>query len=202
MEPNLRAVNGEKKCITRGYKHTRHPSTIPVVIPLRGYLGKLVGSSVPIVMIIIKNGASSYIKQKPFLDLAYHETIGVTPYQMMFSKPPPREITDIIKFPEGPEEELNLTRVYNRILHKIELRRRKQDKTGRHIIKYEVGEKILIKNRQQPSGAEGIAKKLLLLYNGPFLISKDNQNNTYVIIEPNTNKIKGTYNQTEIKKIL
>ena len=41
-------------------------------------------------------------KTETFLNIAYHETIGVTPYQMMFSKPPPREITNIIQFPEGP----------------------------------------------------------------------------------------------------
>ena len=32
-----------------------------------------------------------------FLNIAHHETIGVTPYQMMFSKPPPREITNLNK---------------------------------------------------------------------------------------------------------
>ena len=42
--------------------------------------------------------------------------------------------------------------------------------------------------------------KLLLLYNGPFLINKDNNNNTYALVSPNTKKIKGTYNITEMKK--
>ena len=59
-----------------------------------------------------------------FLNIAHHETIGVTPYQMMFSKPPPREITNLIPFPEGPEEELDLTHVYSRLLHKMETRRK------------------------------------------------------------------------------
>ena len=71
---------------------------------------------------------------------------------MMFAKPPPREITDIIKFPEIPEEEMNFTQVYNRILHRIELKRRRQESNGIPKIKFEVGEKVLIKNRQQPSG--------------------------------------------------
>ena len=119
---------------------------------------------------------------------------------MMFSKLPPREITKLIQFPEGPEEELNLTHVYNRLLHKLETRRKKQNATRKNIIKYTVGEKILIRNRQQPSSSEGIAKKLLLLYVGPFVISQDNQNNTYVVSDPISNKVKGTYNQTEIKK--
>ena len=47
---------------------------------------------------------------------------------------------------------------------------------------------------------EGIAKKLLLLYTGPYIITKDNGNNTYQISNINTRKIKGVYNQTSIKK--
>ena len=119
---------------------------------------------------------------------------------MMFNKPPPRQITKIIDFPEMPSEEVDVTRVYNRILHKMELKKKRRDKRGTPEIKFEVGEKVLVRNRQQPSGAEGIMKKLLLLYNGPFLINKDNNNNTYVLVSPNTKKIKGTYNITEMKK--
>ena len=92
-----------------------------------------------------------------------------------------------------------MARLYNRIHHQTELRRKRQNKKGIHAIRYHVDEKVLIRNRQQPSSAEGIAKKLLLLYTGPYIISKDNGNNTYVIGYPSTNRVKATYNQTEIK---
>ena len=62
------------------------------------------------------------------------------------------------------------------------MRKKRQSKTGVHPIKYNVGEKVLIRNRQQPSSIEGIAKKLLLLYTGLYVINKDNGNNTYVIL--------------------
>ena len=52
---------------------------------------------------------------------------------------------------------------------------------------------------QLPSSKEGIAKKLLLLYNGPYIIVKNNNNNTYVISDVETKKIKGTYNQVSLK---
>ena len=42
-------------------------------------------------------------------------------------------------------------------------------------------------------------KKLLLLYLGPFNVIKDDGNNTYVLMDLNNNKIKGTYNVTEMK---
>ena len=38
-----------------------------------------------------------------FINLAYHQSIDTTPYNAMFEKPPPREISDLIKFPQNPE---------------------------------------------------------------------------------------------------
>ena len=58
----------------------------------------------------------------------------------------------------------------------MELRRKEQNATRKNIIKYTVGEKFLIRNRQQPSSSE------------------DNQNNTYVVTDPFNNKVRGTYN--------
>ena len=43
-------------------------------------------------------------------------------------------------------------------------------------------------------------KKLLLLYHGPFVVIKDNSNNTYVLASLSNNKVKGTYNVSEMKK--
>ena len=56
--------------------------------------------------------------------------------------------------------------------------------------------------RDRPSSAEGIARKLLSLYTGPYIVTQTKGNNTYEIATPNTNQIKGVYNQTELKKIL
>ena len=47
---------------------------------------------------------------------------------------------------------------------------------------------------------EGITKKLLLLYTGTYVITKDNNNNTYELKNVNSHKIKGSYNQLSIKK--
>ena len=45
----------------------------------------------------------------------------------------------------------------------------------------------------------GIARKLLLLYTGPYLVNKVKGNNTYEIKSITNNKIKGVYNKTEMK---
>lgn len=68
------------------------------------------------------------------------------------------------------------------------------------IVNYKVGQNILIINRELPITMEGIAKKLLLLYTGPYIITKKNLNNTYEIKYPNNNIIKGMYNQASMRR--
>ena len=144
---------------------------------------------------------SRYVEAtETFLNLAYHETIGASPYQVMFNRPPPREITSMIEFPPMEPEESTHTEVHNRVLHKAELQQKKEEKKKLKIIHYNIGDQVLIRNRQLPSTVEGITKKLLLLYNGPFVIARDKGNNTYELTTPGTNKIKGTYNQTEVNR--
>ena len=70
----------------------------------------------------------------------------------------------------------------------------------RRIITYKEGEKVLLKNRELPSTLEVITKKLLLLYTGPYIVVKDNHNNTYELREIVSGRVKGVYNQASIKK--
>ena len=144
---------------------------------------------------------SQYIEStETFLNLAYHETIGTRPHQVMFEQPPPREITSLINFPTGERAEHTKVEIHNRLLHKAELQRLREARKKKRIIQYKVGDKVLIKNRQLPSSVEGVARKLLLLYTGPYLVTQAKGNNTYEIKALNTNKIKGVYNQTELKQ--
>ena len=55
------------------------------------------------------------------------------------------------------------------------------------------------KRQQLPSSIEGIARKLLLLYTGPYIITQVKGNNTYETKTITNNKIKGVYNQSEMK---
>ena len=73
-------------------------------------------------------------------------------------------------------------------MEKIEKQKTKYSQNQTKIINYHLGEKVLIKNRELPSTFEGIAKKLLLLYVGPYIITKDNGNNTYEVSNPITKK--------------
>ena len=96
----------------------------------------------------------------------------------MFERKPNREIQEIIEFPKDPEDPYDKNKWYSLIVEKIEKQKAKYAKNQPKIIKYKEGDKILIKNRELPSTMEGIAKKLLLLYTGPYIITRDNGNNT------------------------
>ena len=118
----------------------------------------------------------------------------------MHEKPTPRAIQEIIEFPTHKEYKFDQIRFYNKVAEDQERRINKYKKAIKKVLKYKIGEKVLLKNRELPSTMEGITKKLLLLYTGPYVITKDNKNNTYELKEINSPKIKGTYNQLSIKK--
>ena len=67
-------------------------------------------------------------------------------------------------------------RFYNKVAEDQEKRQAKYQK---HTITYKEGVKVLLKNRELPSTLEGITKKLLLLYTGPYVVVNDKHNNTY-----------------------
>ena len=118
----------------------------------------------------------------------------------MYGKPPPRAIEELVNFPANPEYQFDNARFYSKIAEQVEKKKEKYHKIQPKAIRYHEGEKVLIRNRELPSSREGITKKLLLLYNGPYIIVKDNHNNTYVVSEIMTKRIKGTYNQSSLKK--
>ena len=117
----------------------------------------------------------------------------------MYEKPPPREIEEIIAFPMNDGYKFDKVKFYNKVAEDQEKRQTKYQKAIGRVITYKMGEKVLLKNRELPSTLEGITKKLLLLYTGPFLVTKTNNNNTYELKEIVSGKIKGVYNQASIK---
>ena len=118
----------------------------------------------------------------------------------MYEIQPPREIEEILEFPREHKYIFNKIQFHNKVAEDQEKRRNKYNKSMGKIITYTVGEKVLLKNRELPSSLEGITKKLLLLYTGPYIVSKNNNNNTYEIKEMGSNKVKGVFNQASMKK--
>ena len=112
---------------------------------------------------------SEYLSSaEEYINLSYHQAIDNTPYTAMLGRPPPREIAEIINFPWGEEYKFDEIKCYNKVLERTEKRRRKYQEHQPKPIEYNVGDQVLLKNREMPSTVEGIAKKLLLLYTGPY----------------------------------
>lgn len=85
-------------------------------------------------------------------------------------------------------------------MERIERRRNKYTEEQKKAPSYQIGEKVLVRNRELPSTPDGITKKLLLLYTEAHLVSKNNGNNTYEITDIRTRKVKGNYNQASLKR--
>ena len=127
--------------------------------------------------------------------------IGITCYSAMYEKTTPREIEEIIEFPTNDGRKFDKVKFYNKVAEDQEKRQAKYHTAIGRVITYKEGENVLLKNRELPSTLEGITKKkLLLLYTGPYLVAKNNNNNTYELKEIVSGKVKGVYNQASIKK--
>ena len=143
---------------------------------------------------------SEYIQlAEDSINCSYHHYLDETPYTVMFGRPPPRQIRELIDFPTNTIEEYDIIEFHNRMATKTEKLKGKYEDNKHSKINYKPGDKILLKNRELPSSTEGIMKKLLLLYTGPYVISKDHGDNTYEIKDPKTDKIMGRYNQSSMK---
>ena len=118
------------------------------------------------------------ISSRRLHQLGVSPIIDTSPYTAVFEKIPPREITGLINFPQNNEYQFDRMKFYNNTVERAERRRIKYKKIQPKVILYQVGDKVLLKNRKFPSTIEGIAKKLLLLYTGPYTITKNNNNNT------------------------
>lgn len=139
------------------------------------------------------------LKAEEFVNLACHDSTGVTPYEALFKKRPPRVIEEIVNFEwfEKPQQDL-VHKIETRVKAKAEERARRQNK-GRYIqIQYQIGDKVLIKNRQLPSSENRLMKKLFLCYVGPFVVTETFTNNTVRLTFMDGRK-KGIYNINQLK---
>lgn len=133
------------------------------------------------------------------INITYHDSIGTTPFQAMYNQPTPRLITEIISFPNQTDDKPLNVNIRSKLIHKAKLRKKRQQRLNKIAKPFQVNDLVLVRNHQIPSTLEGLMRKLLLIYIGPFLVSQVNENNTYKIIDPINKKGKGVYNQNQLK---
>lgn len=145
---------------------------------------------------------SKYLNQvEKLINVSYHESIDITPHQAMYGVKPDRLIETLIQFPT--QDEPGLKNIHEHItrhlLLKAQQRKEKRDKKQHMKLQYEIGQKVLIRNRQLPSTIDRIMKKLILIYEGPYVIVDIKANNVYKINYLESNRTKGYYNCNQIK---
>lgn len=65
---------------------------------------------------------------------------------------------------------------------------------------FQLNEKVLLKTDPLSSAIDNKTKKLMLVYEGPYLIKKIIHFDTFLIKELNTNKERGIFNRKYLKK--
>lgn len=135
-----------------------------------------------------------------WLNITYHESTGMTPYELMFQRLPDRILEEEITFPDRQpyeyEERIELAR--ERLRGQAAKRKERHDNKSRGVT-CRVGDLVLFKTHVKSSKLENRCKKFFLLFSGPYEIVEVKGENAYVLKDPKTNQIKGTYNIVELR---
>uniref|UniRef100_A0A2S2NTZ7 Pro-Pol polyprotein n=1 Tax=Schizaphis graminum TaxID=13262 RepID=A0A2S2NTZ7_SCHGA len=118
------------------------------------------------------------------------EITEATPMEILQGKKPENLIEKWIKFPLQPKDQNRkemLCMIADRIKRKADKRETNQNK-NKKFIKYEVGQKVLVRNHHLTNLHNREIRKLFNLFEGPFIIHKVISNKTLVIINQKTNK--------------
>lgn len=79
-------------------------------------------------------------------------------------------------------------------------RRKKCFDSNHRLITYNIGEMVKLRTHNKSDAIRHEAAKLFLKYEGPYLIGSIPYQNTYTLVDPNSNKIVGNYNAYNLEK--
>jgi len=130
------------------------------------------------------------------LNNTVHEATGFTPNEMFLKQDRynPFIMTEV-KCPPGAlmNYQSKLTMANEIQLTKAEQRRRRHNQRGAPVI-FEIGDRVLVRAHRQSSAVDQCIRKFFLLYEGPYKIIEVKCRNAYVLVDPETNLIQGTFN--------
>lgn len=131
-----------------------------------------------------------------------HHSTTYTPCELFLHTTIHNPISNI-KFPR------NNTDTYdNRITMAREIQKaRAQQRVARqsrsnHLIKYNIGDLVLVRVHKLSNAIQRKIHKFYLLYEGPFEISQIKTINAYVVIHPESRLVRGTFNCIHLKKYI
>lgn len=154
-------------------------------------------------------GHAGWVKMVPQIEYwingTFHESIGITPYELHHRQHPERGIARLFKYP-APDPCL-ITDEMKLLMAKARMNKQGEKRKKRHALKHPVktelivGDLVLLKILNVSNLGRKEAKKFFPLYEGPFEISAIAGSNAYEL----TNErgvVKGVFNIVNLKKYL
>jgi hypothetical protein len=68
------------------------------------------------------------------------------------------------------------------------------------LVRFEVGEQVLVKAANVGKSEDNTAKKFFPLYRGPYIIRERVGKNTFTIYNPSNNKVLGKHHASQLRK--
>lgn len=136
------------------------------------------------------NDIEEYLNEAPNIQT------NETPIFMMKEVMPNRMWSETV--PKNREEVMK--QVNYRIQKQAEKEIKKKMKKIKKQTKFKKGDLVLVKALRIPDHKNNRCAKLQLPYEGPYEIDTDNGKNSYLLVEPNSNKIRGIFHISQIHK--
>lgn len=138
-------------------------------------------------------------KIETLLNCATHDSTGVPPILLEKNTHPELEIKNIISFPEQEQtKHISLELIKERLYTKSQKRIQKHDSKLNKITTFAVGQYVWLKSNHLSCAEDHEAKKLFLLYEGPFRIKKVVGHNAYELVNE-SNCVRGIFNVVSLK---
>lgn len=133
-----------------------------------------------------------------FLNMQIHSSTGFAPSELVENTAMREPLARSIVFPPSaePVREDRLRIVREKL--RVEAEKRKRQQKEREVV-FAVGDSVLLRVAERSQFIKKETKKLFLLYEGPFVISRAQGPNAWELVGTSDGKIKGTYNSYLLK---
>ena len=116
----------------------------------------------------------------------YHETTQFTPSEIVLGKKPKRPWKEFFEIPGTQEwsQEEKIKKARGN-MHKFLKKRAENKNKNRKHFKFEIGQKVLIKEERKSYAEKNIAAKFLHVFEGPYIIKSIAGKDTYILEDEN-----------------
>lgn len=146
----------------------------------------------------------SWVSIVPKLELlynnTYHSSTGFTPCEVMYGESTNFTFDQTLP---GTREKSDLTviREQTRLnLKKASLERQFKFNQRYRIIQYQIGDLVKIRRLNRSDAEKKITKKFERLYEGPYIIVANPYRNVYILVEPESNQMRGKFNAIHLSR--